>query len=146
MEHFASQDLGSYSLYFGLNIWFRARKVTGRFEKQASGLNLRPWEPLTPQKLGILKPSNTALYLWISLKRKQSKRVILSTFWHLDPYQQLESCVSFLHNYNSPIKQKGLLAKSINRPKLKARVLWRALAPGENHFLAFTELPATHRK
>ena len=51
-----------------------------------------------------------------------------------------------LLTYNSLIKQKGLLAKSINRPKLKARVLRRALAPGENHFLAFTELPATHRK
>ena len=63
MEHFASQDLGSYSLYFGLNISFRARKVTRRFEKQASGLNLRPCEPPTPQKLGILNPSNTALYL-----------------------------------------------------------------------------------
>ena len=32
-----SQDRHSYSLYFDLNIWFRARKVTGTFEKQAPG-------------------------------------------------------------------------------------------------------------
>ena len=37
MEQFASQDSRSYSLYFDLNISFRARKVTGTFEKQAPG-------------------------------------------------------------------------------------------------------------
>ena len=37
MEWFASQDPRSYSLYFDLNIWFRARKVTGTFEKRALG-------------------------------------------------------------------------------------------------------------
>ena len=37
MELFASQDPRSYSLYFDLNIWFRARKVTGTFEKRAPG-------------------------------------------------------------------------------------------------------------
>ena len=35
MELFASQDPRCYSLYFDLNIWFRARKVTGTFEKRA---------------------------------------------------------------------------------------------------------------
>ena len=35
MEYFASQDPRSYSLYFDLNTWFRARKVTGNFEKRA---------------------------------------------------------------------------------------------------------------
>ena len=34
MELFASQDPRSYSLYFDLNIWFRARKVTGTLEKR----------------------------------------------------------------------------------------------------------------
>ena len=38
MEKFASQDSRSYSLNFYLNIWFRARKVTGTFEKRVSGL------------------------------------------------------------------------------------------------------------
>ena len=37
MELFASQDPRSYSLYFDLNISFRARKVTGTFEKRAPG-------------------------------------------------------------------------------------------------------------
>ena len=37
MEWFAGQDPRSYSLYFDLNIWFRARKVTGTFEKRAPG-------------------------------------------------------------------------------------------------------------
>ena len=37
MEQFASQDRRSYSLYFDLNIWFRARKVTGTFEQRAPG-------------------------------------------------------------------------------------------------------------
>ena len=37
MELFASQDPRSYSLYFDLNIWFWARKVTGTFEKRAPG-------------------------------------------------------------------------------------------------------------
>ena len=37
MEYFASQDPRSYSFYFDLNIWFRARKVNGTFEKQAPG-------------------------------------------------------------------------------------------------------------
>ena len=34
----ASQDPRSYSLYFGLNIWFRARKATATSEKQAPGV------------------------------------------------------------------------------------------------------------
>ena len=38
MEKFASQDSRSYSLCFDLNIWFRARKVTGTFEKRVPGL------------------------------------------------------------------------------------------------------------
>ena len=38
MELFASQDPRSYSLYFDLNIWFWARKVTGIFEKGAPGV------------------------------------------------------------------------------------------------------------
>ena len=32
-----SQDRCSYSLYFGLNILFQGRKVTGTFEKRAPG-------------------------------------------------------------------------------------------------------------
>ena len=39
MELFSSQDPRSYSLYFDLNIWFRARKVTGTFEKRAPALD-----------------------------------------------------------------------------------------------------------
>ena len=39
MEYFASQDPCSYSFYFDLNIRFRARKVTGTFEKRAPGLS-----------------------------------------------------------------------------------------------------------
>ena len=42
MEYFVSQDPRSYSLYFDLNIWFRARKVTGTFEKRAPDLNTFP--------------------------------------------------------------------------------------------------------
>ena len=37
MELFASQNPRSYSLYSDLNILFRARKVTGTFEKRAPG-------------------------------------------------------------------------------------------------------------
>ena len=43
MELFASQDPRSYSLYFDLNIWFRACKVTGTFEKRAPGRLLNFW-------------------------------------------------------------------------------------------------------
>ena len=39
MELFASQDPRSYSFYFDLSIWVRARKVNGTFEKRAPG----PW-------------------------------------------------------------------------------------------------------
>ena len=35
MEYFASQDPRFNSFYFDLNIWFRARKVIGTFEKRA---------------------------------------------------------------------------------------------------------------
>ena len=42
MELFSSQDPRSYSLYFDFNIWFRARKVTGTFEKQAPAPVLKP--------------------------------------------------------------------------------------------------------
>ena len=42
MKNFASQDPRSYSLYFDLNICFRARKVIGTLEKRAPGaLNQR---------------------------------------------------------------------------------------------------------
>ena len=37
MELFASQNPRSYSLYFDLKTWFRARNVTGAFEKRAPG-------------------------------------------------------------------------------------------------------------
>ena len=38
IEHFASQDpVSSYSFYFDLNIWFRARKVIGTLDKRAPG-------------------------------------------------------------------------------------------------------------
>ena len=37
MELFASQNPRYYSLYFDLKIWFRARNVTGAFEKRAPG-------------------------------------------------------------------------------------------------------------
>ena len=37
MEYFARQEPRSYSFYFDLNIWFRARKVTETFEKRAQG-------------------------------------------------------------------------------------------------------------
>ena len=35
MEQFVSQDPRSNSSYFDLKIWFRARNVTGTFEKRA---------------------------------------------------------------------------------------------------------------
>ena len=43
MELFASQEPRSYSLYFDLNIWFRARKVTGTFEKRAPDPDKNTW-------------------------------------------------------------------------------------------------------
>ena len=46
MEKFASQDSHSYSLNFDLNIWFRARKVTGTFEKRVPGLQQFFFGPL----------------------------------------------------------------------------------------------------
>ena len=39
MEPFVNQDPRSYFLFFGLKIWFRARKVTGTFEKRTPGLH-----------------------------------------------------------------------------------------------------------
>ena len=41
MEHFLSQDPHSYSLYFDLKIWFRARNVTETFEKRAPAQSFR---------------------------------------------------------------------------------------------------------
>ena len=43
MELFADQDRRPYSLYFDLNIWFRAQKVSGTFEKRAPGRLLNFW-------------------------------------------------------------------------------------------------------
>ena len=40
MEQLTSQDPRSYSLYFDLKIWFRARNVTGTFEKRAPAWQL----------------------------------------------------------------------------------------------------------
>ena len=40
MELFASQNPRSYSLYFDLKIWFRARNVTWAFEKRAPEPNV----------------------------------------------------------------------------------------------------------
>ena len=37
MEQLTNQNPRSYSLYFVLKIWFRARNVIGTFEKQALG-------------------------------------------------------------------------------------------------------------
>ena len=41
MDDFASQDPHSYSFYFNLNIWFRARQVIGALEKRAPGPVIR---------------------------------------------------------------------------------------------------------
>ena len=38
MEQLTNQNPRSYSLYFVLKIWFRARNVIGTFEKRAPGL------------------------------------------------------------------------------------------------------------
>ena len=38
MEQLTNQNPRSYSLYFVLKIWFRARNVIGIFEKRAPGL------------------------------------------------------------------------------------------------------------
>ena len=38
MEQLTGQDPRSYSWYFDLKIWFRARIVTGTFEKRAPDL------------------------------------------------------------------------------------------------------------
>ena len=42
MELFANQNRRSYSLYFDLKIWFRARNLAGAFEKRAPGAEMRP--------------------------------------------------------------------------------------------------------
>jgi len=59
MEYFASQDPRFYSLYFDLNIWFRARKVTGTFEKRA------PAPEITNQKKGLFARHKLKLFKWI---------------------------------------------------------------------------------
>ena len=53
MEYFASQDRCCYSLYFDLNIWFRARKVTGTFEKR------------TPESLMIEIRAQSSIWNWL---------------------------------------------------------------------------------
>ena len=54
MEQISCQDRLSYSLYFDLNIWLRARKVTGTFEKRAPG-------PI----LNFLCPANGWIFEWL---------------------------------------------------------------------------------
>ena len=61
MESLASQDPRSNSLYFDLNIWFRARKVTETFEKRAP-----------ESKTGFPKSTARLRYLntWQNLKQR----------------------------------------------------------------------------
>ena len=58
MEYFASQDRRSYSLYFDLNTWFRARKVTGNFEKRAP-------EPVIFWQINNASPCTDRLILYL---------------------------------------------------------------------------------
>ena len=58
MEHFASQDPRSYSLYFDLNTWFRARKVTGNFKKGAP-------EPVIFWQINNASPCTDRLTLYL---------------------------------------------------------------------------------
>ena len=75
MEWFASQEPHSYSLYFDLNIWFRAWKVTTTFKKRAPGLWLFG-EAVVEQKLECsLEFHNTDAIFGISYNlRKQPTR------------------------------------------------------------------------
>ena len=76
MEWFASQEPHSYSLYFDLNIWFRAWKVTTTFEKRVPGL----WffgEAVVEQKLEYsLEFHNTEAIFGISynLRNQPTRR------------------------------------------------------------------------
>ena len=58
MEYFASQDRRSYSLYLDLNTWFRARKVTGNFEKRAP-------EPVIFWQINNASPCTDRLILYL---------------------------------------------------------------------------------
>ena len=64
MELFASQDPRSYSLYFDLNIWFRARKVTGTFEKRAPALGVHFSEVCIKRDLTVTAFHNIAFVIW----------------------------------------------------------------------------------
>ena len=77
MEKFASQDSRSYSLNFYLNIWFRARKVTGTFEKRVPGLQQffsALWPSGLVEKWRVSGPPGHSLgYAILQLKRRWQK-------------------------------------------------------------------------
>ena len=85
----------SYSLYFGLNIWFRARKVTRTFEKRASGCKraqrlygvwfwlFKKWTTLSTRKNLCPLDSATGLSNTYPLDGDLSRRMAVDTAIHL---------------------------------------------------------------
>ena len=72
MEYFACKDPRSYSLYFDLNIWFRARKVIGTLQKRAPDM-LTPGSESTVQ--GWQKSLNFVSQTFDAIKKSQVKRL-----------------------------------------------------------------------
>ena len=77
MEQFASQDLGSYSLYFDLKSCFRDRNVTGTFMKRA------PARVIDTHWTVIRKNKTTANFWWgCAYQFPKSSRYFRQTcFW-----------------------------------------------------------------
>ena len=89
-----SQDRHSYSLYFDLNIWFRAWKVTGTFEKQPqdSGNVNRIQVRLLPGKWVLSKTfgqgcvTGKQTYMWRGDDKSLGCRILVKKgLWNATP-------------------------------------------------------------
>ena len=110
MELFASQDPRPYSLYFDLNIWFRARKVTGTFNKTGPRFSLIcQTDSVSIDDTSIWKSLNEAkvrIFGLCYVGKIQSKNITCCPSYVLNP---LISNIGLSITYNSPLTSNFFL-------------------------------------
>ena len=80
MEQFVSQDPRSYFLFFGLKIWFRARKVTETFEKRTPGFKTGVWRKWHVAGLKDTKALETSVH-WVQFTFSDGKIALCLGFY-----------------------------------------------------------------
>ena len=120
MKQFVSQDPRSNSSYFDLKIWFRARNVTGTFEKRAPGSLFMFEQSENIERFHVNKVSGVEVSYW----KVPFQRSVQSKFSSLSNW--------FVRWYVNVAKNPWKIGEKIIKEKRKKRQSVRELKSGHH--------------